>query len=117
LPLAASNLGISDVKLELTDDAEIAMHRHAEQMTREILTAELPNGVGLTDFQFSGRLERAFRRAGAEDLVLLFSTDASAPRPACGVMLGAQYSVAVALEYRGHWARVRLGLLPGSLPL
>src|SRR6478672_983095 len=37
LPLAASSVGISDVKLELTDDAEIAMHQRAEQMAREIL--------------------------------------------------------------------------------
>ncbi|MBZ5633430.1 MAG: hypothetical protein LAO55_09925 [Acidobacteriia bacterium] len=109
-PLAASNLGISDVKLELTDEAEVAMHRHAEQMAHEILTVELPKGVGLTDYQFSGRLERAFRRAGAEDLVLLFGTGNSAPRPACGGMLGDKYSVAVALEYRGHWARVTRGL-------
>jgi len=109
-PLAACNLVISDVKLELTDVAEIAMHRRAEQMAREILTAELPKGAGLTYYQFSGFLERAFRRAGAEDLVLLFSTGDSAPRPARGAMLGDKYSVAVALEYRGHWARVTQGL-------
>jgi Xaa-Pro aminopeptidase len=110
LPLAASSVGISDVKLELTDDAEIAMHQRAEQMAREILTAELPKGAGLTDYQFSGILERAFRRAGAEDLVLLFGNGDSAPRPARGAMLGDKYSIAVALEYRGHWARVTRGL-------
>ena len=110
LPLAASSVGISDVKLELTDDAEIAMHQRAEQMAREILTSELPKGAGLTDYQFSGILERAFRRAGAEDLVLLFGNGDSAPRPARGAMLGDKYSIAVALEYRGHWARVTRGL-------
>jgi hypothetical protein len=114
-PLKASDVTASgveafDVQLELTDDAEIAMHRRAEQMAQEILTAELSKGVGLTDYQFSGLLERAFRRAGAEDLVLLFSTGDSAPRPARGTMLGDKYSVAVALEYRGHWARVTRGL-------
>ena len=108
-PLEASTVGVSDVKLELTDEAEIAMHRRAEQMAREILTAELPKGAGLTDYQFAGRLERGFRRAGAEDLVLLFSTGESAPRPAGGAMLGDRYLVAVALEYRGHWARVTQG--------
>jgi hypothetical protein len=85
------------------------MDRRAAQMAREILTAELPRGAGLTDYQFSGRLERAFRRAGAEDLVLLFSTGGSAPRPARGDLLGDRYSVAVALEYRGHWARITEG--------
>jgi Xaa-Pro aminopeptidase len=110
LPLEASDVEASDVKLDLTDDAEIAMHRRAAQMAHEILTAELPKGIGLTDYQFSGIMERAFRRAGAEDLVLLFSTGDSAPRPARGAMLGDKYSVAVALEYRGHWARVTRGL-------
>jgi len=116
-PLASSGVKAHDVQLELTDDAEIAMQQRAERMAREILTAELPKGIGLTDYQFSGLLERAFRRAGAEDLVILFSTGDSAPRPARGAMLGDRYSVAVALEYRGHWARVRLGLPAGSLPL
>ncbi len=110
LPLDGSSVEASDVKLDLTDDAETAMHRRAEQMAREILTAELPKGIGLTDYQFSGILELAFRRAGAEDLVLLFSTDGSAPRPARGTVLGDKYVVAVALEYRGHWARVTQGL-------
>ncbi len=105
-------LEVSNVTLDLTDEAEIAMHRRAAQMAREILAAELPKGAGLTDYQFSGRLERAFRRAGAEDLVLLFSTGESAPRPARGTMLGDQYSVAVAFEYRGHWAKVTRSLAP-----
>jgi Xaa-Pro aminopeptidase len=105
-PLKASDVEASDVQLNLRDDAEIAMRSRAEQIAREILTAEMSKGVGLTDYQFSGLLERAFRRAGAEDLVLLFSTGDSAPRPARGAMLGDKYSVAVALEYRGHWARV-----------
>lgn len=109
LPLKASDVEASDVKLDLTDDAEIAMHRRAGQMAHKILAAELPNGAGLTDYQFAGRLERVFRRAGAEDLILLFSTGESAPRPACGAILGDQYLVAVALEYRGHWARVTRG--------
>src|SRR5580704_12964714 len=108
-PLSASGVEAFDVKLDLTDDAEIAMLGRAAWMAREILTAELPKGAGLTDYQFSGLLERAFRRAGAEDLVLLFSIGDSAPRPARGAMLGDKYSVAVALEYRGHWARVTQG--------
>jgi Xaa-Pro aminopeptidase len=109
LPLQASGVEASNIQLDLTDDAEIAMQRRAAEMTREILMAELPKGVGLTDYQFSGRLERAFRRAGAEDLILLFSTGDSAPRPARGAMLGDKYSVSVALEYRGHWARKTQG--------
>jgi len=108
-PLVASAVEVSDVKLDLTDDAEIAMHRRAAQMAHQILVAELPKGAGLTDYQFCGLLERAFRRAGAEDLVLLFSTGGPTPRPASGALLGDKYSVTVALEYRGHWARVTRG--------
>lgn len=108
-PLKASGLEVSDVPLTLTDEAEIAMHARAKAIAREVLTEELPKGTGLTDYQFSGRLERAFRRAGAEDLVLLFSTGDGAPRPARGDMLGAKFSVAVAMEYRGHWARLTQG--------
>ncbi len=103
-------LELCNVTLDLTDEAEIAMTRRAEQMAREILAAELPNGAGLTDYQFAGLLERAYRRKGAEDLVLRFGTGGSTPRPACGATLGNQYAVAVALEYRGHWARVMLTL-------
>jgi len=109
-PLKASDIEASSIWLNLTDEAEIAMRDRAEQIASEILTAEMPKGVGLTDYQFSGRLERAFRRAGAEDLVLLFSTSDAAPRAAHGGMLGDKYTVAVALEYRGHWARVTQGL-------
>jgi hypothetical protein len=109
-------LELSNITLDLTDDAEIAMTRRAEQMAREILTAELPKGAGLTDYQFSGRLERAFRRAGAEDLVLRFSTGGATPRPACGAVLKEPYAVSIALEYRGHWARVMLGVPTGSVP-
>jgi Xaa-Pro aminopeptidase len=87
-PLSESAVSLSDIQIELTDDAEIAMIRRAEQMAQQILSAELSKGVGLTDYQFSGLLERAFRRAGAEDLVLLFSTGDSAPRPARGTTLG-----------------------------
>ena len=108
-------LELSNVTLDLTDDAETAMTRRAEQMAREILTAALPQGAGLTDYQFSGLLERAYRRKGAEDLVLRFSVNGSTPRPACGAKLGDRYAVAVSIEYRGHWARVMLSLPPGSL--
>ena len=103
-------LELFDITLDLTDDAEIAMTRRAERMARGILTAELPNGAGLTDYQFAGLLERAYRRRGAEDLVLRFSVNGSTPRPACGAVLGEQYAVAVALEYRGHWARIMQGV-------
>jgi len=109
-------LELANITFDLTDEAEIAWNRRAEQMARQILSAELPKGAGLTDYQFSGRLERAYRRAGAEDLVLRFSIGGSTPRPACGAKLGDRYAVAVALEYRGHWARITLGVPPGSVP-
>jgi hypothetical protein len=63
-------------------------------------------GVGLADHQFVGRLERKFRRAGAEDLVILLTNGRTGPLPASGIVLEEGFSVSVAVEYRGHWAKV-----------
>jgi len=60
----------------------------------------------LTDHEFTGRLERKFRRAGAEDLVVLVTNGKTPPAPARGERLGPAFSVALALEYRGHWAKI-----------
>jgi len=66
------------------DDAEFAMRRKAVQLAR---------GVPLTSS--AGELERELRLAGAEDLVIRVKRRAD----------GA-YSVALALECRGHWVKV-----------
>ena len=89
-----------------SDEWELSMRRHAAQMARQILAEELGKGAGISDYQFAGRLERAFRRAGAEDLVILLSDGNTAPRPARGAVLGESYSVTTAVEYRGHWIRL-----------
>jgi hypothetical protein len=88
------------------DEWELSMYRRAAQMAREGLTEELSHGVGLSDHEFTGRLERLFRRAGAEDLVILLTNGLSAPAPARGETLGDDFSVALALEYRGHWVKL-----------
>jgi len=105
-PLAASGLTLKDVRLTTLDDAALAMHRRAADLARGILSDVLPAGVGITGHQFAGRLERHFRREGAEDLVILLSVGATPPIPATGAVLPSSYSVSVAVEYRGHWARV-----------
>jgi hypothetical protein len=69
------------------DAAELSMYRRAAKMAREILGSEPLAGL---DHEFVGRLERKYRRAGAEDLVIL--------------VIGA--SVSVAMEYRGHWVKI-----------
>jgi hypothetical protein len=66
----------------------------------------LPHGAGTLDHHFAGRLEREFRRAGAEDLMIRLSPHRSFPTPAEGSNLGESYSVAIALEYCGHWVKV-----------
>ncbi|HEX5421078.1 MAG TPA: hypothetical protein VFY39_13875 [Gammaproteobacteria bacterium] len=106
LPLQESGLALANLTLEIVDGAEIAMRRRAAEMARRVLAEALPSASGLSDWELSGRLERAFRRGGAEDLVLSFAADGSAPRPAHGRILGDAYSAAVAIEYRGHWAKV-----------
>ena len=82
------------------------MYRRALNMVREILEQELPAGIGLVDHEFVGRLERRFRMAGAEDLVILVTNGETAPLPATGAKLSPDFSVSVALEYRGHWVKV-----------
>ena len=82
------------------------MRRRAVQMARQILAEELTAGAGEPDYQLVGRLERAFRRAGTEDLVILLSDGRTAPIPARGKLLREGFSVTVAMEYRGHWVKL-----------
>jgi hypothetical protein len=88
------------------DAWELTMYRTAAGMARSILEEAMPGGLGLTDFQFTGDLERRFRLAGAEDLVILLTNGHTAPLPAKGVRLETGFSVAVAIEYRGHWVKL-----------
>jgi Xaa-Pro aminopeptidase len=90
------------------DQWELPMYARAESLTREVLAAELPHAVGLKDHEFVGRLERRYRLAGAEDLVILIA-NGSSPAPPTGAILRPGFGVAVALEYRGHWVRVEPG--------
>jgi Xaa-Pro aminopeptidase len=87
------------------DEWELAMHRRAAHLVRDGVAAELSAGVGVSDYEFVGRLERKLRRAGAEDLVILLSNGSAAPAAATGQILQPGYSVCVDLEYRGHWER------------
>jgi hypothetical protein len=98
---------VEDVSLpEAPDEREIAMHRHAAQMARKGLAEELAQGMGQVDHEFTGRLERKFRRAGAEDLVILLTNGRTAPAAARGEALSESFSVSLALEYRGHWIKI-----------
>jgi Xaa-Pro aminopeptidase len=84
------------------DAWELAMCARAEKLAREILAEEMAKGAGLNDHEFVGRLEQKYRRAGAEDLVILIANPGT-PAPASGAVLRPDFGVAVALEYRGHW--------------
>jgi hypothetical protein len=113
-PLCAGPVEITDVPASGVpasgfpggDEWELAMRRRAAQMARKILAEELASGTEIPDYQFVGRLERAFRRAGAEDLVILLSNGKTAPVPARGAALREGFSVVVAMEYRGHWVKL-----------
>ncbi|MDB6046650.1 MAG: hypothetical protein JWM63_5201 [Gammaproteobacteria bacterium] len=88
-------------------ESELAMHRRGAILARGILEAEMTAAaLGLTDYELAGRLERRFRRAGAEDLVLLFSDGRTAPLPARGNNITENSSATVALEYNGHWVKL-----------
>jgi len=100
----------ADVVAFAEDDVEIAMRRKAVSMARYVLESSLTQGVGQSDYAFSGILEGRLRGDGAEDVVLLCSNGDGPPAPARGLTLGSAFSVSLALEYRGHWARVTRGL-------
>jgi hypothetical protein len=100
-------LEILDVSFPyVPDEWELTMYRKAAQMARDGLAEELPHAPGLTDYAFAGRLEKRFRRAGAEDLVILLTNGRTVPAPPRGETLRGDFSVALALEYRGHWVKV-----------
>jgi hypothetical protein len=105
-PVAITDLPAREVLPAGADEWELSMRRHAAKMARQIISEEMPVATGTSDYQFAGRLERAFRRAGAEDLLILLTNGIVAPAPARGAALGDSFSVSVAIEYRGHWIRL-----------
>jgi len=104
-PVEIVNVAAAAVFVPAEDATEMAMRRKAAAMVREILNEEVPAGVGNIDYHFVGRLERRFRRAGAEDLIVLLTNGDTVPAPPSGAVLAEHFSVSVALEYRGHWVR------------
>jgi hypothetical protein len=91
------------------DATEMAIRKKAAAMLQEMLQEEMAKGVGRVDHHFVGRLERRFRRAGAEDLIVLLTNGDTVPAPPCGATLKENFSVSIALEYRGHWVRTTVG--------
>jgi hypothetical protein len=77
------------------DAAEFAMRRRAVILARKVLEDQLAEAGGNIGNAFVGRLEREFRMAGAEDLIIRLRPGAAGT-----------YSVSVALEYCGHWVKV-----------
>jgi hypothetical protein len=110
-PLMSSRLSLVNISAEhslnrTSDPNELSIWREGISIARRILETELSHGPAESDFRLAGRLERVFRRAGMEDLLLLFSDGRAAPVPARGIELGDICSVVVAAEYRGSWVRV-----------
>jgi len=99
-------VSISSTDAVFCDDTELALRRKAVQMARSILQEEISAGCSLLDHELVGLLERQFRRAGAEDLIVLLSNGSALPSPPTAQKLNEHFSVSVALEYRGHWVRV-----------
>jgi hypothetical protein len=104
--LDLSNVEADAVFSPANDENELTMRRKAFSLAVQILKEEIPNGVGVSDHQFVGGLERRFRRAGAEDLIVLLTNGRTVPAPPAGAILEENFSVSVAMEYRGHWVRI-----------
>lgn len=88
------------------DERELAMHRTAAESTRRLVAQAVDGSRDLPEHQLVARLERALRGAGMEDVLVRISNGDSAPRPASAKQMTERSSVAVAAEYRGHWAFV-----------
>src|SRR5436853_4071986 len=82
------------------------MRRKSAALADRILKEEMESGAGSIDHHLVGRLERRFRRAGAEDLIILLTNGRTVPAPPSGATLEENYSISLALEYRGHWVRL-----------
>ncbi len=100
------NVESAAVFLPFEDETELRMRRKAAALADRILKEEMESGAGSIDHHLVGRLERRFRRAGAEDLIILVTNGRTVPAPPAGATLEENYSVSVALEYRGHWVRL-----------
>lgn len=109
---AVCDLPFADIFASAADDGESRMRSAAAGLARRILEEHLAQGAGTVGHRFVARLELAYRRAGAEDLLVLLGHGESTPRASSGAVLGRQYSVAVALEYRGHWVKVTRAQAP-----
>src|SRR5262249_33727949 len=88
------------------DETELAIRRKAATLAAQILDEEIPKAISRVDHHFVGTLERRLRRAGAEDLIVLVTNGRTVPAPPSGSALEENFSVSIALEYRGHWIRV-----------
>jgi hypothetical protein len=104
--LAVVNVESAAVYSPAEDETELTLRGKAVALTKQILEEEIPNAVGRIDHHFVGTLERRFRRAGAEDLIVLITNGRTAPAPPNGATLEENFSVSVAMEYRGHWVRI-----------
>ena len=113
LQLGTGDIEFVDVELPLApDEYALGLYKRAAALAREVLGEELAGGVGMLDHEFVGKLERRFRRLGAEDLVILVTNGQTAPAPARGNRLGPDFSISLALEYRGHWVKLARSACP-----
>jgi hypothetical protein len=77
----------------------------------------MPVSVGKPDHRLVGRLERRLRREGVEDLITLVTNGDGFPAPPMGAVLKENFSVSLAVEYRGHWVRLSRPNGAAVLPL
>jgi hypothetical protein len=95
-----------DFACPMPDATELTMRRKSVAMARVVLESEIGFGAGRRDYELIGHLEQTLRRAGAEDLIMVVGHGGNSPAPPTGASLEDEFSVSVAVEYRGHWTRI-----------
>lgn len=88
------------------DATELAMRRKTAFLAKQIIEEELPRWVGHLDHHLVGQLERRLRYAGIEDVIVMATNGNTQPAPPCGETLEENFSISLAVEYRGHWVRI-----------
>jgi hypothetical protein len=105
-PLRLVNVEAAEVFVPAQDETEVGIKAKTAALARRILDEEMIGAAGAIDHHFVGGLERRFRRAGAEDLIVLVKNGTKVPAPPTGARLEPGFAVSVAVEYRGHWVRI-----------
>jgi len=105
-PLTMVSVASEHVYAAGKDTTELTMRRKTASLARGMVDEGLQKWVGQPDHHLVGHLERRLRHTGVEDVIVLLTNGQTTPTPPIGATLEENFSVSLAVEYRGHWIRL-----------